>query len=201
MAIDQPRTITREEIADLPIRRYEGPVVLVETFEDRERAVADMMQERVVGFDTETRPAFQKGQSYLPCLAQVATGRAVYLFRLAQADFTQELTALLESSHTVKSGVAIGEDLRQLRALFPFEDKRIVDPGFVARRHGFSQSGLRNLAALFLGIRIPKGNRTSNWAAHRLNPAQVMYAATDAWACREVFLRLEEVGLIEKAPP
>jgi len=64
------------------------------------------------------------------------------------------------------------------------------------QRHGYEQTGLRNLAALFLGFRIPKGNRTSNWAARQLSPAQLTYAATDAWVCRELFLRFEELGLL-----
>ncbi len=190
------RAITREEIADLPIRRYEGEVILVSSAEGRDRAMADILEEKVAGFDTETRPAFQKGQSYLPCLAQIATGRAVYLFRLEKMDFSAGLTEFLQAPRIVKAGVSIADDLRQLKLLFPFEQKAVVDPGVVASRHGLSQTGLRNLAAIFLGFRIPKGNRTSNWAAQRLNPAQITYAATDAWACRELFLRFEELGLL-----
>ena len=194
-------SISRQEIADLPIRRYEGEVLLVATAADRDRAMADIRQERVAGFDTETRPAFHKGQSYLPCLAQVATARAVYLFRLEQTDFSAELTEFLQCANIVKAGVAIADDLRQLKLLFPFEEKSVVDPGWVASRHGYSQTGLRNLAGIFLGFRIPKGNRTSNWAATRLNPAQIAYAATDAWGCRELYLRFEETGMLERHQP
>ncbi len=189
------RTITREEVADLPIRRYEGEVVLVTTAAERDRAMADIHGERACGFDTETRPAFHKGQSYLPCLAQVATSRAVYLFRLERVDCSAALAAFLQSRESIKAGVAIADDLRQLKLLFAFEPQAIVDPGMVVRRHGLEQTGLRNLAALFLGFRIPKGNRTSNWAAQKLNPAQINYAATDAWACRELLLRFEQLGL------
>ena len=163
--------------------------------------MADIRQERVAGFDTETRPAFHKGQSYLPCLAQVATARAVYLFRLGRNDFSAELAELLASTEIAKSGISIADDLRQLKLLFPFDAKRVVDPGTVASRHGLSQTGLRNLAAIFLGFRIPKGNRTSNWAAPRLNPAQIAYAATDAWACRELYLHFEAAGMLDGRPP
>lgn len=187
--------ISREEIADLPVRRYEGDVLIVTTAAERKRAMSDIRQERVAGFDTETRPAFVRGQSYLPCLAQVATAKAVYLFRLEQADFSAELVEFLQSPDIAKTGVAIADDLRQLKLLFAFEERRVLDPGWIAGRHGYGQTGLRNLAAIFLGFRIPKGNRTSNWAAHRLNPAQVTYAATDAWACRELYLRFEALGL------
>jgi len=195
------RAISREEIADLPIRRYEGEVLLVSTPEERARAMADIRQERVAGFDTETRPAFVRGQSYLPCLAQVATARAVYLFRLERNDFSAELAEFLASPQVIKVGISIADDLRHLKLVFPFEATRVVDPGNVARRHGLDQTGLRNLAAIFLGFRIPKGNRTSNWAAPRLNPAQITYAATDAWACRELYLHFEAAGMLDGSPP
>ena len=183
--------ISKQEIADLPIRRYEGPVVLVETAAECDRAMADLRRERVAGFDTETRPAFRKGESYLPCLAQIATANAVYLFRLEKADFSAALTEILHSPDIIKSGVAIADDLRQLKLLFPFEEKRVIDPGWIAKRQGCPQTGLRNLAGIFLGFRIPKGSRTSNWAARHLSPAQIAYAATDAWACRELYLHFE----------
>jgi len=194
------RAISREEIADLPIRRYEGEVLLVSTPEDRARAMADIRQERVAGFDTETRPAFVRGQSYLPCLAQVATASAVYLFQLERNDFSAELAEFLGSTAIAKSGISIADDLRQLKLVFPFEARRVVDPGIVAKKHGLTQTGLRNLAAMFLGFRIPKGNRTSNWAAPRLNPAQITYAATDAWACRELYLHFEAAGMLDARP-
>ena len=196
LPVEFRRTISREEMAVLPIRRYAGEVFLVSTPHEANRAMADIRQERVVGFDTETRPAFEKGRSYLPCLAQVATARAVYLFRLQHADFSAQLAELLAAAGIVKCGVALAEDLRQLKLLFEFEAQRVLDPGIVASGYGLEQTGLRNLAGIFLGFRIPKGNRTSNWAAQRLNPAQINYAATDAWACRELFLRLENLGLL-----
>ena len=70
-----------------------------------------------------------------------------------------------------------------------------MDLGLIARRCGMKQTGVRNLAALLLGFRVPKGTKTSNWAARRLSPQQVAYAATDAWACRELYLRFQELGL------
>ena len=188
--------ITREAINALPIRRYEGEVRLVATREDLERAAADFATERAVGFDTETRPAFRVGQRYPPALVQAASGRAVYLFQLAALECAPVLAALLASNATVKAGVGVSEDLRQLRELFTFTPGAIVDLGAVARRHGLERSGVRALAALFLGIRIPKGTKTSNWAARRLSSAQIAYAATDAWACRELYLKFEAMRLL-----
>lgn len=193
---EYPRQITREELNALPIRRYEGEVHLLESAQMLERAAADILQETAVGFDTETRPAFRKGESHLPSLAQVATARAVYLFPLQRLDCSGVLGALLGAPHIVSAGVALADDLRQLRQLFEFSPAAALDLGRVARRHGLKQTGLRNLTGIFLGTRIPKGTKTTNWAAPRLSPQQVTYAATDAWACRELYLRFRALGLL-----
>ena len=194
------RSISRGDVNELPIRRYEGAVRLVESPEDLEGAMADIRkeigQESVVGLDTETRPSFRKGESHLPCLAQVATARAVYLFPLQRLDCSRELAELLADPLIIKAGVSLAHDLRQLKLVFPFEPASVLDLGDVARHGGVGQSGVRNLAANFLGFRIPKGNRTSNWAARHLSPAQITYAATDAWACRELYLRFKELQLL-----
>ena len=190
------RDVSRDEVNELPIRRYEGPVVLIETAPALEAAMMDLRAERVVGFDTETRPAFRVGVSYAPALAQLATARSVYLFPLQRLDFEPEIAELMASPRLVKAGVSVRDDLRQLQKLFSFEEKSIVDLGDVVRRHGLKQSGVRNLAGLFLGYRVPKGSKTSNWATPRLSAQQITYAATDAWVCRELYLKFETLGLL-----
>jgi ribonuclease D len=80
-------------------------------------------------------------------------------------------------------------------------ESNVLDLGIVARRHRMDQTGLRNLAGIFLGVRIPKGARTSNWAAPRLSAAQITYAATDAWICRELFLQFQARGMLQAQPP
>ena len=197
---DPPRTISREDMAKLPIGRYEGRVCLVETSADLEEALADFREESIVGFDTETRPAFKKGESHLPCLVQAATARAVYLFQLRRTEVITVVAELLCDPRIVKAGISLADDLRALKKVFPFEEKNMLDLGLVARRSGFGQTGVRNLAGILLGLRIPKGTKTSNWAAPQLSTAQIAYAATDAWACRELFLRFESLGLLAKAP-
>jgi ribonuclease D len=195
-ASENVRAISRTEMANLPIRRYEGEISIVATPQHLEHALADIRRESVVGFDTETRPAFTKGQSYLPCLAQVATGRAVHLFQLHHSDAFDALTELLQEPRIVKAGVAVAHDLRTLKLVFPFMEKNVVDLGVIARSNGLGQTGVRNLAGMLLGIRIPKGLTTSNWAAPKLSARQITYAATDAWICRELFLRFQHLGLV-----
>jgi ribonuclease D len=189
------RHVSREEINALPIRRYEGPVHVIAAPGELGPAMDDILQETLVGFDTETRPAFRPGESYPPSLAQVATARAVYLFQVQRADIAAAVARMLSEEHIVKAGVGMADDLKSLKKVVAFHEKSIADVGTLAQRHGLKQSGVRNLSGLFLGFRIPKGTKTSNWARHTLTEQQIAYAATDAWACRELYLKFRELGL------
>jgi ribonuclease D len=187
--------ISREEVNALPIRRYEGAVHVIAAPAELAPAMDDILQETLVGFDTETRPAFRPGESYPPSLAQVATARAVYLFQVQRADIAAAVARMLSEEHIVKAGVGMADDLRSLKKVIAFHEKSIADLGTLAQRHGLKQSGVRNLSGMFLGFRIPKGTKTSNWARHKLTEQQIVYAATDAWACRELYLKFRELGL------
>jgi ribonuclease D len=189
------RNVSREEINELPIRRYEGEVRVVANAHELAPAMADILQETVVGFDTETRPSFRVGESYPPSLAQVATARAVYLFQVQRRDVAAAIAEMLARDGIVKAGVGLSDDLKALKKVIQFSEKSIVDLGSVALRQGLKQTGVRNLTGLFLGFRIPKGTKTSNWSRPRLSAQQITYAATDAWACRELYLKFRQLGL------
>ena len=100
---------------------------------------------------------------------------------------------------TLKVGIGLAHDIRALKLLHPFEDRSMLDLGVVASHCGLGQTGMRNLAGIFLKVRIPKSTKTSNWAAPKLSAAQIDYAATDAWICRELFLRFRGLGMIPEA--
>ncbi len=196
LPFEAAQMISREEMIELPVRRYDGAVHLLETPSDFERALQDLRRESVIGFDTETRPAFRRGESYLPSLVQFATADAVYLVQVQQGDYSDAMREIFSSEKMIKVGVSVRDDLRNLKNLFEFEENAVVDLGKIAKRHGLKQTGVRNLAGIFLGVRIPKGAKTTNWAARRLKPQQITYAATDAWACRELYLRFKQLNLI-----
>jgi len=195
--IEPFKGISREELIELPIRRYVGSVHVVAGHADLQRAMQDILQESVVGFDTETRPAFRPGESYLPSLVQFATASAVYLLQVQQQDLSGPVREVLSSEKIIKVGVSVTDDMRNLKKLFQFDERSVVDLGKVAERNGLKQTGIRNLAGIFLGTRIPKGTKTTNWAARRLTPQQIAYAATDAWACRELYLRFKELEMVQ----
>ena len=178
----------------LPILRYEGPLHLCTTEADLTTAAAAIHQERVIGFDTEARPTFRKGPAHPPCLVQIGTAAAVYLFQLNRLNCIAVLTAIFENANIRKAGIAIGRDLSDLQKLFPFQPANVLDLGDIAKKNGLEQTGIRNLAGLFLHCRITTSAQTSKWAAPELSPKQLTDAATDAWICRELYLKFEGLG-------
>lgn len=191
-----PKLPSRADIAALPLKRYAGSVEVVICEAQLAAMAEDLADTRVVGFDSESRPAFRKGEVYLPSLVQVATARKVYLLPLKQLDFAQMLARILNDPTLIKAGIALHGDLAQLKEMYLLEPAGLMDLGRVAKRHGCEQTGLRNLAARFLGWRIAKGAQTSNWAAPQLSPSQITYAATDAWVGRELYLCFSTLGWV-----
>jgi ribonuclease D len=193
MTAPEPRTdITKEELAQLPLFRYQGPIHLIRTSEELARWTPVLRQEKVLGFDTETRPSFRRGQSYLPSVVQIAGAEAVFVIQLARLENTGLLAVLLSSPDILKTGIALQQDLVKLREKFGFTPRSILDLVPIASRVKIAKTGLRNLAGLLLGYRISKQAQVSNWAAPTLTPSQIQYAATDAWISRELFFALEK---------
>lgn len=188
--------ITKESISSLPLAQYTGRVELIETQARVPAAIAELRKERVLGFDTETKPSFTRGISYLPSLVQLAGEHVVYLFRLDDCGGIPSLFPILGDAGILKVGVAVRDDVRYLKERAPFDEAGFVEVSDFTRRAGIENTGLRALAAHYLGMRISKGAQTSNWASKHLTPQQVTYAATDAWVCRLLYLHLERQGLI-----
>ena len=188
---EQPvlRKISKAEINELPLIQWEGEVRILNTVEEMERAAAKLKGCPHLGFDTETRPTFKKGQYYPPALIQLATPDCVYLFRICKIKTLDPVLPLLESADILKTGVAIRDDVKELRAMQPFEPGGFVEIAEITAKLGYENRGLRALAGLLLGGRISKAAQVSNWARAELDRKQVRYAATDAWVSRELYVR------------
>ena len=182
--------LSRDEINQLPLRKYEGPIQLIRSDAELLSIEHDLARESLCGFDTETRPAFKKGRSYLPALMQFATDKMVYLFQLHPLTFPNALTRILANPKILKVGVALDKDLKELQKLAPFEPAGIIELSALAKQRGIGNRGLRGLAAYLLGFRISKRAKTSNWEREQLTETQIQYAATDAWVSREIYLKL-----------
>lgn len=185
--------LPKEKVLALPLRSYHGPVVLCETPEQAEAALAGW-REPVLGFDIETRPVFKRGDSYPPALVQLAGRDHAVLIRLCKMPPPDALWRLFEDPGVLKVGAGLDRDVKDLQALRPFEPGGFLDLMAPASALGLKSAGLRNLAAVTMGFRIGKGAQTSNWEAQSLSASQVTYAATDAWVGREIYLRLHDLA-------
>ncbi len=191
------RSFSKDEINDLPLRRYEGPIRVVRTEEELADALDEMAGETLLGFDTETRPVFKKGKKPgPPSLLQLATAECAYVFQIRPLSLGKELCRILADRSVTKTGVAVRDDILGLQRHARFKPSGFVDLSDITAKHNMQTHGLRNMAANLLGFRISKSAQCSNWAKDRLTKQQVNYAATDAWISRELYLALDDLGLI-----
>ena len=188
--------ISKAEINQLPMRKYEGPIHVIQTADDAKRAAEKLSMETLLGFDTETRAAFRVGESYDPSLLQLASADHVFLFQIKLTGLVPELCEILSNPNILKTGVSIRDDVKELRKLAPFEPAGFVELATYAKKAKIKNLGLRGMGALLLGFRISKKEQVSNWGKHELTRSQIAYAATDAWVGREIYLHMDQLGLV-----
>ncbi|MBN2347405.1 MAG: 3'-5' exonuclease domain-containing protein 2 [Bacteroidales bacterium] len=185
--------ISKDEIYDLPINQFSGKIHIIDTPEKSRDACAILKNQSVLGFDTETKPAFKKGVINPVALVQLATEDEAFLFRLNRITFSNGLIDILKNKNIIKIGVAIKDDLKTLKKLHHFTPANFIDLQSFVKDFGIEDNGLKKLVANILNFRISKQQQTSNWESPELTQAQIEYAATDAWVCLEIFNKLNEV--------
>lgn len=183
-------TITKEEIAALPGFVFDGPVIVIDEPQQVEETVCLLLKQKYLGFDTETRPSFRKGESHPVGLLQLATPEKVFLFRLNRCGFGLPLQRLLSDTDVMKIGVGIRDDLRSLNKIVPFSPHSFVDLQEYVSRFGIEEKSFSKLMAIIFGYKISKRQRTTNWEVPVLTEAQIRYAATDAWGALYMYQRL-----------
>ncbi len=182
--------ISRDEIKALPLSSFTGEIIVVDDKETAAEAVDMLKGIDVLGFDTETKPAFRKGVTNGVALLQLATKDQAFIFRLNKTGLPSPLLSLLANKNIVKTGVAIRDDIKSLQKLAGFRSAGFVELQDMVKDYNITNSGLRKLAGIVLGIQISKSQQVSNWERELLTEAQLIYAATDAWVCHEIYHRL-----------
>lgn len=188
--MQKKQTITKEEINKLPLLNFSGDIKIITSESDAKKALKKLSKEKILGFDTETRPSFKKGETYPVSLIQLSTQKTAYLFRIHLFPFPEELGALLSNKDIVKTGVAVQDDIKDLQKLCKFKAENFVDLAPLAKKRGFSQFGLRSLTALILKMRLSKRAKLTNWENKTLTQAQLEYAAIDAWVGLKLYKEL-----------
>lgn len=192
--------ISPEEIGELELASFQGEIHVIESLgEEFGAALRYLKQQKVLGFDTETRPTFSPDQrSNGTALLQLSGAEHAFLFRINKiGGIPRRLCAILANPNIVKVGAAIHDDVRGLQKFAGFQPQQFIDLQKIVWEYGIRDKSVKKMAAIILGVKISKAQQLSNWEAEHLSESQQRYAATDAWVCREMYLKLRQA---EKAP-
>lgn len=175
---------------EYPSVHFQGQIHLINSDQELSRLAAEMNSAKELGFDTETRPSFKKGEVYKVALLQLSTDTDAYLIRLQQITQFQDLKMIFENAETVKVGVAIRDDLKQLQKMFAFQPQNFVELQDLAKLKKLKNFGLKGMTEEVLLSTISKGAKLTNWESQSLSDQQLLYAATDAWIGLKLFQKL-----------
>jgi len=185
-------SISPEEIESLNLGCFTGEIQVIDKEgEAFSKAITYLRRQKILGFDTESRPSFGPSQPrYGVSLLQLSGPEKAFLFRVKSLGMHKKLCSILANEKIIKVGAAVNDDVRGLERYNDFEAKSFVDLQKIGWQYGIRDKSVKKMSAIILGIRISKTQQLSNWEAERLSEAQSRYAATDAWVCREMYIRL-----------
>lgn len=197
------KSVSPEDIEKLEYASFPGKITVIDSVgAEFNRAIVYLRSQKVIGFDTETRPCFGPNQPrYGVSLLQLSGPEKAFLFRVKNMGMHRRLCNLLSDKRILKVGAAIHDDIRGLQKLKEFTPGSFVDLQKIVWEYGIKDKSVKKMTAIILGFRISKTQQLSNWEAETLSESQCKYAATDAWVCREMYLKLmksEKNPLVEE---
>lgn len=183
-------TITKEQIAELPKETFAGNIVMIDHMNEVHEALRYLSSKPVLGFDTETKPAFKRGQAHKVALMQLSTEEECFLFRLNKIGYPDELESFMIDPRIKKIGLSLRDDFAAIRKRSDGIPENFIDLQLFVDKYGIEDNSLQKIYAIIFGKKISKSQRISNWEASVLTPAQQAYAAIDAWACLRIYNHL-----------
>ncbi len=183
--------IDKEELAQLQAAHYEGTIRVVQSDAEALKAVSFLSKQKILGFDTETKPSFAKGKSNAVCLVQLSTNDTCFLFRLRENNCLEILRPLFENENILKIGLSLKDDFRAIRKQVEFNPAGFVELQTYVKPFGIEDNSLSKIFAIIFNKRISKSQRLTNWEADFLTEKQKSYAALDAWATLRIYEELE----------
>ena len=183
-------SISNDDVAALEAVHFDGRIEVVDTPDALDKACKILSKERLIGFDTETRPSFKAGVTNKISLLQLSTKEYCFLIRLNKLPLTRQILSILSSNEIKKVGADVRNDINGLNKLRHFTANGFIDLQSEVGKYGIEDKSLRKISGIVLGKKVSKAQRLSNWEAKQLTPQQQMYAATDAWVCIEIYNKL-----------
>ena len=187
----------KANINALPLVEYPYKINVILNEYEAERAVDYLLTCDILGVDTETKPAFRRGQNHKVALLQVATREQCFLFRLNHLGLPQSIIRLLSNRMVPMVGLSWHDDIMSLHRRAEFTPGWFIDIQDIIGNIGIEDKSLQKLYANLFGEKISKRQRLTNWEADVLSDKQKEYAAIDAWACINLYdeiMRLMATG-------
>jgi ribonuclease D len=194
MEEEYKKIISKEEILELEQLQFEGQIFCINTDKELKHYLPQIKKCKILGFDTETKPNFVKGESNQNkvSLLQLSSLNKAYLIRLNNLKSKKSLFNVLAKKKTIKIGLAVRDDIKGLQKLQSFTPNNFIDLQKFTDKFGIEANGLRNITAIVLNKRLSKAQRLSNWENDTLQESQKIYAATDAWICLKIYEKLNK---------
>lgn len=177
----------KQLIPQLPQVLFEGRIETILSESEAEKAVDYLLRQDIIGFDTETKPMFKAGRQNEVALLQVSSRDICFLFRLNHIGMPPCIVRLLSDSSNTKVGLSWHDDIRMLKRRAEFTPGNFIELQEMVSDFGIKDLSLQKLYANIFGQKISKTQRLSNWEADILTEPQKRYAATDAWACVQLY--------------
>ena len=195
-------SIDKQVINEMPRVIFHGRIHIIDAVSQVKSAITALRTSPIVGFDTETRPCFHRGERHNVALLQLSTEDDAFLFRLNKTGIPAPLRQYLEDTECIKVGLSTTDDFHQLMHICP----NIKPGGFIelqqmVKEYLISDMSLQKIFAILFQQKISKGQQLTNWEAPQLTDAQLQYAAIDAWACLRIHDHLTAGKFIPEESP
>lgn len=180
-------SISKEELAELPMESYTNSIILIDDPSKIEQAAAILGNETLIGFDTETKPSFKRGQNNKVALLQLSTHKECFLFRLNKIGMPESIKNILEDENILKIGLSVHDDFHSLNKICKIDPKGFIELQTFVKDYNIADNSLARIYAILFNKRISKGQRLTNWEADELTIHQQEYASLDALACINIY--------------
>jgi len=189
-------SIDKQAVSQMPVVSYPGRIHVIDSVPRVYSAVTALRRSPIVGFDTETRPTFRRGDNHKIALLQLATDTDAFLIRLNHVGIPDVLKGYLEDESLLKVGLSTTDDFHQLRTVSDVHPAGFIELQQVVKQYSITDMSLQKIYAILFGERISKSQQLSNWEAPQLTEPQQRYAAIDAWACLRIHQHLDSGAFV-----
>ena len=187
--------VAKEDISNFPLINFTANIHVISELHDLIQCCSIISKKDIIGFDTETKPAFKKGVNYNISVLQLSVDDDVYIIRIDKIGFDSRIIDILSDNSILKVGIDIKNDLAGLKKISSFKESNFLDLNALAISKGFKSIGAVKLCIMLLGYRISKSQRLSDWSADNLTASQLQYAAIDAWICPQILAAFKNHSL------